>query len=237
MLYLETPVLVGFSKNTSAIPYNNDARTAAQNVAALKSFHAKFPHLQKNLFYITGESYAGRYIPQLSVELLKQKFPLNFKGVAIGNGYLHNDDKNSNLYMVSHGLSELVKNNIVFGKEANYRHQLNKTKSDGFINPYNILADCNDLNDDGWPPCSGIKVLSTWLNRADVQTAIHIIRSTNDAPVQWNFISNVNYNSGSDSMANNVKTMVDAGLNVVIYNGDLDSMCDFIVDERYFFGV
>jgi len=35
---------------------------------------------------VTGESYAGHYIPAIGVELLKNK--LNLVGVAIGNGWV-----------------------------------------------------------------------------------------------------------------------------------------------------
>ena len=39
-----------------------------------------------NDFYITGESYAGHYIPNFALYLLKKDF--NLKGVMIGNPYV-----------------------------------------------------------------------------------------------------------------------------------------------------
>lgn len=45
-------------------------------------------HLRRR-FYITGESYAGHYIPAIGHALLKQPIQgLNFQGVAIGNGWV-----------------------------------------------------------------------------------------------------------------------------------------------------
>ena len=73
ILFLESPVNTGFSyqsSNGSNRFVNNDPNTVKLNVGALRSFFGKFPHLENNLFYITGESYAGRYIPQLGVQLL-----------------------------------------------------------------------------------------------------------------------------------------------------------------------
>jgi hypothetical protein len=57
-------------------------------------FTTKFPELQKNEFYITGESYAGVYIPTLTKEILdhpSSKGLINLKGVAVGDPCTDND--------------------------------------------------------------------------------------------------------------------------------------------------
>ena len=119
MLYLESPIGTGFSYNTHKLDLvNDDSTTAASNFAALRAFYVKFPHLANNEFFITGESYAGRYIPQLASLILDANFPTNFVGVAIGNGYL-NTTASPEEYMYSHG----------FNSRAG-------------LNPYNILANC-----------------------------------------------------------------------------------------------
>jgi carboxypeptidase C (cathepsin A) len=56
-------------------------QTALENYNALVDFFTnKFPELKSNSFYITGESYAGIYLPTLGEYLIKDKanFP-NFK--------------------------------------------------------------------------------------------------------------------------------------------------------------
>lgn len=57
----------------------------------MTNFLEKFPQLQGKDFYITGESYAGHFIPAISHNFLfenKGKLNLNFKGMAIGNGFV-----------------------------------------------------------------------------------------------------------------------------------------------------
>lgn len=52
-------------------------------------FLEKYPQLQGKDFYITGESYAGHYIPAISHNFMfkhKADLNINFKGLAIGNG-------------------------------------------------------------------------------------------------------------------------------------------------------
>eukprot|EP01033_Poteriospumella_lacustris_P014052 gene14052-10043_t len=92
MLYLESPKGVGFSYcedvTSSSKCVNTDESTAQDAYEFLANFFTSFPEFKKNKFYITGESYAGIYIPmlidQIDSDSLSAK--LNFVGAAIGNG-------------------------------------------------------------------------------------------------------------------------------------------------------
>lgn len=91
LLYIESPGGVGFSTNKRADLKHNDNSVAKDNYKALLAFFNKFPNLKKNDFYMTGESYAGIYIPYLANEILiNNKLPLrsmtvNLKGIMINN--------------------------------------------------------------------------------------------------------------------------------------------------------
>merc|ERR1719356_2067041 len=50
----------------------------------MKGFYDCHPELKTNDLYITGESYAGRYIPFIAKYLLLHK--MRIAGLAIGNG-------------------------------------------------------------------------------------------------------------------------------------------------------
>lgn len=92
MLYLESPKGVGFSycegatRNSECV--NTDESTAQDAYEFLVNFFNAYPEYKKNKFYITGESYAGIYIPMLIDEIDRDSLSasLNFKGAAIGNG-------------------------------------------------------------------------------------------------------------------------------------------------------
>ena len=55
------------------------------NYAALVSFFEGFPEFKDQEFFITGESYAGQYIPTL-MDQIHTKGGINLKGAAVGNG-------------------------------------------------------------------------------------------------------------------------------------------------------
>ncbi|XP_054706314.1 lysosomal protective protein-like [Uloborus diversus] len=88
ILFLEAPAGVGFSYSLNGKYSTDDDTTSYDNYVALQNFFVKFPQFKGNDFYITGESYGGIYIPTLSVRVLRGPAKINFKGFAIGNGYL-----------------------------------------------------------------------------------------------------------------------------------------------------
>lgn len=91
VLYVEAPVGVGFSYSDVSLEYiTNDNKTAAQNYEFLLNWFEAFPEYQANDFWITGESYAGKYCPQLAAQVLDGieagNTPwLNMKGIMVGN--------------------------------------------------------------------------------------------------------------------------------------------------------
>lgn len=84
LLILESPGGVGYSycaaMQSGGDCKNSDDSTAAAARAALQDFFVKFPEFKDNEFFITGESYAGVYIPTLTNEILEHapeiKMPL-----------------------------------------------------------------------------------------------------------------------------------------------------------------
>jgi len=67
MLYLESPAGVGFSVNTNeSAPAFSDMSQSIDAFAALEVWYAGFPEFIDNSLFVSGESYAGLYVPYLS---------------------------------------------------------------------------------------------------------------------------------------------------------------------------
>ena len=93
VLYIESPAGVGFSiaKNKEDAT-SDDYRSSYDNLTALLSFFEKFPEYKNRELYLSGESYAGIYIPYFATRILDYNLTqptatkVNLKGILIGNG-------------------------------------------------------------------------------------------------------------------------------------------------------
>ncbi|TKW14267.1 hypothetical protein SEVIR_5G157200v4 [Setaria viridis] len=93
LLFLESPVGVGFSyTNTTSDLDNIDDRFVAKDTYTfLVNWFNKFPQYKSHDFYISGESYAGHYVPQLAEVVydhnkhLEANKQINLKGFIVGN--------------------------------------------------------------------------------------------------------------------------------------------------------
>jgi carboxypeptidase C (cathepsin A) len=93
VVYLESPAGVGFSTCGESQCSSSDNQTANDNmIGILNFFTMKFPELKSNDLYISGESYAGIYIPYLMHALDtyitsdEKGFKPALKGMMVGNG-------------------------------------------------------------------------------------------------------------------------------------------------------
>ncbi|XP_020202864.1 serine carboxypeptidase-like 34 [Cajanus cajan] len=132
LLFLESPVGVGFSyTNTSSdLDELGDTITAKDSHTFIVKWFKRFPQFKSHKFFISGESYAGHYVPQLA-ELIfdnnrnpaKKDF-INFKGFIIGNAALDDETDQQGLvdYAWSHAvISDGLYDNIT--TKCNFRHE------------------------------------------------------------------------------------------------------------------
>jgi len=67
LVYIESPAGVGYSiAKGKGDNIHTDYSQSEDAFKALKDFYSKFPTLKDNDLYISGESYAGIYVPYLS---------------------------------------------------------------------------------------------------------------------------------------------------------------------------
>ena len=95
LLYIESPGSVGFS--LGPVP-STDHTVQQDNLQALITFFAMFPVFRNNPFYISGESYAGIYVPYLAKAIDSHNhhgdtlIKINLKGFIVGNACTHPDE-------------------------------------------------------------------------------------------------------------------------------------------------
>lgn len=93
MLFLESPAGVGFSYSNTTTDYKTgDKRTAQDSYAFLLRFFEQYPLYSSSKFYISGESYAGHYVPQLADTILEgnkvgSNKKINLQGMLVGNAW------------------------------------------------------------------------------------------------------------------------------------------------------
>jgi carboxypeptidase C (cathepsin A) len=274
ILYIESPLGVGFSyaENTSA--YNvNDRKTADYNFNAIQSFFNKFPQYRSNDFHITAESYGGHYMPELALKIVTENdeqenpdYITNFKGFAVGNpltGPLENYYGAIETYwghqVISYPTYKAWKNLCTQKKRpsACVGLEIKMYQEIGNLNFYALdYPVCNTallsqrlallnyitpehlkpyvaLSPEAYEPCTD-NYATEYLNRADVQNAIHA------NPTTWEECSDsINYTSidGNYPMEPLYHYLIDGGydLKILVYSGDDDTVCATLGTQEWIY--
>jgi len=250
MLFLESPAGVGFSYSTSSSDYSdqNDDLTSLNNYNFLKAWFKLYPEYMNNPFWVTGESYGGIYVPSLANRvlggILDKSFIVPFKGIMVGNGVANSgaDDLTVNInFLFGHGIiSNLLYKNIMAACTTNppssqcstLKSQARNHMND--IDVYNLYADCYHQRTidtvTAVPPCTDAYYSTTYLNTAQVKSAIHVNPS-----VTWSICSSPvgnSYNRTRQSMIPIHKKLIQNGIRVLIYSGDSDFSVPY-TDSEY----
>ncbi|CAJ0963501.1 unnamed protein product, partial [Mesorhabditis belari] len=279
VVFIESPAGVGFSYSTDQNVTTDDDEVAQNNYDALIDFFNKFPDFRDRDFYITGESYAGVYLPMVGAKIVKDKqnFP-NFKGMAIGNGAL-NWPNNYGTMVPLYYYHALVRQELwdtIAGKCCNNDmvncpvFTLFKTNPgcrtmliellDGTdeLDPYNLYSSCyldgstnskrNHIERHyrkmidrplrsikkrpGVPLCAQDTNTETYLARRDVRQALHIPGLLPD----WQECSDPveqAYGTTHFDMTPEFLAVSDSGARVLVYNGDVDTVCNHVMNQNF----
>ncbi|KAI3958683.1 hypothetical protein MKW98_030348 [Papaver atlanticum] len=260
MLYLETPVGVGFSYTNDRNNYvsADDKITGMDNLVFLKRWFLKFPQYKNRELFITGESYAGHYVPQLAnlmMQFNKKENLFNLKGIALGNPVLEfATDFNSRAeYFWSHGLISDT-TFTEFTSSCNYSRYVSEyyrgsvssvcsrvmsqvsRETSKFVDKYDVtldvcmssvLSQSKIISPQQVPESIDVCVEDetvNYLNRRDVKKALH---ARLVGVQRWEVCSNVldydllNIEIPTISI---VGSLVKAGIPVLVYSGDQDSV-------------
>ncbi|XP_058725186.1 serine carboxypeptidase 1-like [Vicia villosa] len=248
ILFLESPAGVGFSYSENSSDYTvGDKNTAIDSYNFLQNWLQRFPEYKTRDFFITGESYAGHYIPQLA-DLIHSKNknhkPINLKGIAVGNGWIDDNlcSKGMYDYYWTHALNsdethqgmEKYCHFKSFNESNECYGYVNKADDEiGSIDNYNIYAPlCNSsatetsYSENNFDPCSD-DYTTAYLNQPIVQEALHV------NAIKWSPCSNVlNWTDSPASILPTINRLRSSGISIWIYSGDTDGRVP-ITSTRY----
>ncbi|KAK1370973.1 Carboxypeptidase [Heracleum sosnowskyi] len=251
VLFLESPAGVGFSYSNTTSDYSNsgDKITAKDNYAFLINWLERFPEYKNRDFYISGESYAGHYVPELAHTILyhnknTNNTHINLKGIIIGNAVINDetDDKGVYDYLESHALishqtlmqihryCDFSPNATSNPKCDTAQNTADQEFSD--IDAYSIYSPvCVDSRLTRRPkkisyeidPCSDDYTYA-YLNRPEVQEALHANVTKLDH--DWEPCSDVitRWLDNPSTIIPLLKEFLANGLRVWIFSGDTDSV-------------
>lgn len=251
VIYVDQPIGTGFS-HAGATHLNTNEEEIADNMAKfMERFLEKYPQLQGKDFYITGESYAGHYIPAISHNFVfknQANLKLKFKGLAIGNGlvdpYLQYPEYNTfalenqliskTTSVVLDGVFKACQLLIKSGvwPVAIEECQVGVSAILGLpiaprFNVYDIREKCENP-----PLCYDFSPADKMLHRSDIQTVLGV-----PAGRSWEECNMVVHTAllgdWMTNLAPKVTDLLNAGTDVLVYSGDKDFICNWRGGEKW----
>ncbi|CAB3230539.1 unnamed protein product [Arctia plantaginis] len=247
LLFLDNPVGAGFSFTDDDRGYpNNEDDIGDQMLQFLLQFLEMFPELRSAPLFIAGQSYAGKYVPALGIQIHRyntdisrndndERLIINLRGIAIGNGLvelrnmMHYSDLCRDLGILDGNelsrletLEEEVVHFIDNRKMVDAANKFNETieyiKKKSGISIYNFLKD----------PTKKAPAFEAYITRPDVRELIHV----GDSSFHYNN-QHVYYKMLPD-FANSTKPFVEDLLEyygVLSYSGQLDLILPYSLSK------
>ncbi|XP_028155892.1 venom serine carboxypeptidase-like [Ostrinia furnacalis] len=230
LLFIDNPVGTGFSFTDDDRGYATNQTTIGENLySALQQFLTLFPELRKAPLTIAGESYAGKHIPSLGVQIhwhREENEPINLYGMAIGNGFIDPqtlqryshfvreaglvDDRVADfMAQFESAVVQFISDGEMLKAYAYYNYLLQLFSTESHLhNLYNFLQD--DISLDG--------AYTEYLQRSEVRRALHV-GNTNFTSIGVVYRKLVPDFMGSAKMW--LEELLD-NYRVMLYNGHLD---------------
>ncbi|KAL9811187.1 Serine carboxypeptidase-like 47 [Arabidopsis thaliana] len=256
IIYVDQPVGTGFSYTSDESDIRNDEDGVSNDLYDfLQAFFKEHPKFVKNDFFITGESYAGHYIPALASRVhsgnkKKEGIPINLKGFAIGNGLTNPEiqygaygDYALQMKLISESDHESLKQDYVECQNITKKCSLggglvcdsafevctsifNKIVAKKTgLNYYDIRKKCVGSL------CYDFSRMEIFLNKENVRKALGV------GDIKFVSCSSTVYDAMlEDWMQNlevNIPTLVNDGINLLVYAGEYDLICNWLGNSRW----
>ncbi|XP_072745258.1 venom serine carboxypeptidase-like [Anoplolepis gracilipes] len=251
VIYIDNPVGTGYSFTENTNGYaRNEVDVGRDVLFALIQFFELFPELQNNDFFVSGESYAGKYVPAVSRAIkdynVGAELKINLKGLSIGNGLC--DPENQLLYsdyLYQIGLIDL-NGKVEFQKYEQQAREFIKQKQ--FVKAFDIFDLLLNGDLSGTPSLfhnltgfdyyfnylttegtNDIDWMSEWIQKADTRKAIHV--GNNTFNVEASIVEEYLKEDVMQSIIVILKDLLEH-YRVLIYNGQLDIIVAYPLTEN-----
>eukprot|EP01121_Diplochlamys_sp_Union-15-3_P003123 TRINITY_DN1296_c0_g1_i1.p1 TRINITY_DN1296_c0_g1~~TRINITY_DN1296_c0_g1_i1.p1 ORF type:complete len:482 (-),score=105.44 TRINITY_DN1296_c0_g1_i1:24-1397(-) len=251
LIFIDNPVGTGFSFTSSNDGFStNEVQVGANLYSVLTQFFQVFPDFSNNDFYVTGESYAGKYVPALAytIHTRNPSAPkkINLKGIAIGDGMMDPLTQTQGISDLAYFFSMADSNErkvikqyedkikaAILAEQYEIAFYLFDEMINGDFYPYptyfaNITGTTNYFN--FLDPVYAPNPYPQFLNLTDTRSKIHV----GSVPF-FDYNATVERNLIHDWMTS-VKTWVEVLLDnykVLLYNGQNDVILSAPVAEAY----
>jgi vitellogenic carboxypeptidase-like protein len=237
MLYIDNPVGTGFSFTGDPEGYSTNQSSIAKNLhEALLQFYKLFPELKSRDFYISAQSYGGKYCASLGEKILKDSPYIKLKGVLIGNGWvdptnqLNYADYYYQLGLISAEQKSVIEINKFLIKSliftGNYKLALGVLKKcvdltlelTGFKSVFNFVNENQDPEDD-------VAQWKTLVEDRDLMKAFHL---GNRGPNPKNAVLQNLLSDYMVSVAPSLNFLLSRNVRMIFYYGQFDLAVPYV---------
>ena len=249
VLFIEQPIGVGFSTVGGRRRPATSAEAAVDVVAGLDGFFRAHPDLAARPLILAGESYAGRYVPEIAAlatslandgprsDPVLPKGPLSFslRGIAIGNGLVDPESQAATIapYLAERGLI----NDTAVAIAANYTRELSKAVAHkkwseahaareaavAFLETTALGVNGTLLDDRRKAGYDANNTVRRLMRRQDVRAALHV----DDQSPKWvrkaPEVARALHDDKAVSSAPLVQCLLEGGMPVLLYYGIEDA--------------
>ncbi|CAF2120813.1 serine carboxypeptidase-like 47 isoform X2 [Brassica rapa] len=256
LIYVDQPVGTGFSYTSDQSDLRHDETGVSNDLYDfLQAFFKEHPKYAKNDFYITGESYAGHYVPALASRVHngnknKEGIPINLKGFAIGNGLTNPEiqygaygDYALEMKLISESDHESLKQDYVFCQSSIKKCNLNGGEECSYA-----FVDCNDIFTqimskiegtnfyDLRKKCVGslcydFSKMEAFLNQKKVRKALGV--GNIDFVSCSTTVYKAMLNDWMVNLADKIPRLLEDGISLLVYAGEFDIICNWLGNSRW----
>lgn len=231
-LMIDNPKGVGFSYAAKNNGIKKDTQVAEELYNALEAFYQRYPELRHNPLYLSGESYAGKYIAELAEQISiyhKDTAQINLKGLLIGDGWVNPLVQQSSVadYAYSHGLidkntAQKVKKLYALCATAIKQGKTDLTQANKLcmqVNDTVAKASGVDRHDIRTLAEIDYRPIIKYLNEPEVRTALHVDSRVGRFTLFNEAVSQALESGIQQSAAPSYEKLLNQNIPILIYNG------------------